>query len=136
MRAVVQRVKKATVSVEGKIVSRIGEGLLVLVGIEKTDTEEIAKYISEKIINLRIFEDESGKMNLSVQEVKGSVLVVSQFTLASYVKKGNRPSFSDAMEENNARSLYEHIVSHIKNCGVPVFTGVFKAHMEIGLTND
>ena len=136
MRAVVQRVKKAAVSVDGKVISSIDSGLLVLLGIEKDDTEETALYVSNKIANLRIFEDEFGKMNLSVQDINGSILVVSQFTLASQIKKGNRPSFSDAMEEDKAKVLYEKFVSDLEKLGVPVRTGVFKAHMEVTLTND
>jgi len=129
-------VKKAAVSVDGKVISSIDSGLLVLLGVEKDDTEETALCVSNKIANLRIFEDEFGKMNLSVQDINGSILVVSQFTLASQIKKGNRPSFSDAMEEDKAKVLYEKFVCGLEKLGVPVRTGVFKAHMEVTLTND
>jgi len=136
MRIVLQRVKKASVVVDGKIVSEIGKGLLVLLGAEKGDTEALADYLAKKIVNLRIFPDENDKMNLSIKEVVGEVLVVSQFTLASYIKKGNRPSFSDALEEKIAEKLYEKFVDNIKSEGLRVRKGVFKARMEVSLVND
>ena len=131
-----QRVKKASVVVDGKIVSEIGKGLLVLLGAEKGDTEALADYLAKKIVNLRIFPDENDKMNLSIKDVVGEVLVVSQFTLASYIKKGNRPSFSDALEEKIAEKLYEKFVDNIKSEGLRVRKGVFKARMEVSLVND
>lgn len=131
-----QRVKKASVVVDGKIVSEIGKGLLVLLGAEKGDTEALADYLAKKIVNLRIFPDEKDKMNVSIKDVVGEVLVVSQFTLASYIKKGNRPSFSDALEEKIAEKLYEKFVDDIKSEGLRVRKGVFKARMEVSLVND
>jgi D-tyrosyl-tRNA(Tyr) deacylase len=136
MRIVLQRVKKASVVVDGKIVSEIGKGLLVLLGAEKGDTEALADYLAKKIVNLRIFPDENDKMNLSVKDVDGEILVVSQFTLASCIKKGNRPSFSDALEEDTAEKLYERFVQEVRNEGVLVRTGMFKARMEVSLIND
>ena len=136
MRIVLQRVKKASVVVDGKIVSEIGKGLLVLLGAEKGDTEALADYLAKKIVNLRIFPDENDKMNVSIKDVVGEVLVVSQFTLASYIKKGNRPSFSDALEEKIAEKLYEKFVDNIKSEGLRVRKGVFKARMEVSLVND
>ena len=136
MRIVLQRVKKASVVVDGKIVSEIGKGLLVLLGAEKGDTEALADYLAKKIVNLRIFPDEKDKMNVSIKDVVGEVLVVSQFTLASYIKKGNRPSFSDALEEKIAEKLYEKFVDDIKSEGLHVRKGVFKARMEVSLVND
>lgn len=136
MRIVLQRVKKASVVVDGKIVSEIGKGLLVLLGAEKGDTEALADYLAKKIVNLRIFPDKNDKMNLSIKDVVGEVLVVSQFTLASYIKKGNRPGFSDALEERVAEKLYEKFVDNIKSEGLRVRKGVFKARMEVSLVND
>ena len=136
MRIVLQRVKKASVVVDGKIVSEIGKGLLVLLGAEKGDTEALADYLAKKIVNLRIFPDEKDKMNVSIKDVVGEVLVVSQFTLASYIKKGNRPSFSDALEEKIAEKLYEKFVDDIKSEGLRVRKGVCKARMEVSLVND
>jgi D-tyrosyl-tRNA(Tyr) deacylase len=136
MRIVLQRVKKASVVVDGKIVSEIGKGLLVLLGAEKGDTEAEADYLAKKIVNLRIFPDKNDKMNLSIKDVVGGVLVVSQFTLASYIKKGNRPGFSDALEEKIAEKLYEKFVDNIKSEGLRVRKGVFKARMEVSLVND
>jgi D-tyrosyl-tRNA(Tyr) deacylase len=136
MRIVLQRVKKASVVVDGKIVSEIGKGLLVLLGAEKGDTEALADYLAKKIVNLRIFPDKNDKMNLSIKDVVGEVLVVSQFTLASYIKKGNRPGFSDALEGKLAEKLYEKFVDNIKSEGLRVRKGVFKARMEVSLVND
>jgi D-tyrosyl-tRNA(Tyr) deacylase len=136
MRIVLQRVKKAAVRVDGKTVSEIGGGLLIFLGAEKGDTEAEVEYLSKKILNLRVFPDENDKMNLSVKDVGGEILVVSQFTLASCIKKGNRPSFSDALEEDTAEKLYEKFVEEVRNGGVLVKTGVFKARMEVSLVND
>jgi len=136
MRIVLQRVKKASVVVDGKIVSEIGKGLLVLLGGGRVNTKKMADYLAKKIVNLRIFPDENDKMNLSIKDVVGEVLVVSQFTLASYIKKGNRPSFSDALEEKIAEKLYEKFVDNIKSEGLRVRKGVFKARMEVSLVND
>jgi D-tyrosyl-tRNA(Tyr) deacylase len=136
MRIVLQRVKKALVVIDGKTVSEIGRGLLVLLGAEKGDTEALADYLAKKIVNLRIFPDENDKMNLSVRDISGEILVVSQFTLASYIKKGNRPSFSGALEEDTAEKLYEKFVEEVRNEGMRVKTGIFKARMEVSLIND
>lgn len=136
MRAVIQRVSQARVKVDSEIVSHIGKGLLVLLGIEKEDTEEIIDYSAKKIANLRIFGDNQGKMNLSVKDIKGEVLAVSQFTLCAYVKKGNRPGFSEAMEEGIANILYKRFVETLSKEGIPVKEGIFKAHMEVELVND
>jgi D-tyrosyl-tRNA(Tyr) deacylase len=136
MRIVLQRVKKASVTVDEKIVAQICNGLLVLLAAEKGDTENEAIYLARKVSNLRIFQDENDKMNLSIKDVSGEMLVVSQFTLASYIKKGNRPSFSDALEESIAEKLYEKFVDEVSNEKVPVKTGVFKAYMEVSLVND
>lgn len=136
MRAVVQRVKTSKVKVNNEVVSEIGKGILVLAGIEKDDTPEVLKWISNKIVNLRIFEDSEDKMNLSVKDIDGEILLVSQFTLAAYIKKGNRPSFSDAMEETLAREYFDNFVNLVKAIYPKVKTGVFKAHMEVELVND
>jgi len=136
MRAVLQRVKKAKVKVNDEVVSEIGEGILVLAGLEKDDTIEVIEWVANKLVNLRIFEDSEGKMNKSVREVDGSILLVSQFTLASYIKKGNRPSFSDAMEESKANEYFNKFVSIVESLYPKVKTGVFKAHMEVELVND
>jgi len=136
MRIVLQRVKKAKVKVNQETVSQIGKGLLILFGVEKGDTDAEVQYLSKKIVNLRIFPDENEKMNLSVKDIGGEILVVSQFTLASYVQKGNRPSFSHAMEEEGAEKMYERFVELLKEEGILVKKGVFKAHMEVELVND
>ena len=136
MRIVLQRVKKASVIIDVKTVSEIGRGLLILLGVEKGDTEALADYLAKKIVNLRIFPDENDKMNLSVRDISGEILVVSQFTLASYIKKGNRPSFSGALEEDTAEKLYEKFVEEVRNEGMRVKTGIFKARMEVSLIND
>jgi D-tyrosyl-tRNA(Tyr) deacylase len=136
MRIVLQRVKKAQVTVDEKIVAQIGNGLLILLAAEKGDTENEAIYLARKVSNLRIFQDENDKMNISIKDVSGEMLVVSQFTLASYIKKGNRPSFSDALDESIAEKLYKKFVDEVSNEKVPVKTGVFKAYMEVSLVND
>lgn len=136
MRVVVQRVKKSRVKVNDEVVSEIGPGLLVLAGIEKDDTLDVLEWVANKIVNLRIFEDDLGKMNLSVKDIDGEILLVSQFTLAAYIKKGNRPSFSDAMEEYLAKEYFEKFVDMVKVSYPHVKTGVFKAYMEVELVND
>jgi len=136
MRAVVQRVSEASVSVNDEIVSRIGRGLLVLLGVGAEDTESDAEYLAEKIANLRIFEDEKGKMNLSVLDVRGEVLVVSQFTLYGDCRKGRRPSFTQAARPDKAQALYSYFIARIREEGVPTREGVFQAHMRVSLTND
>ena len=136
MKAIIQRVKHASVTIDGKIYSQISEGCLVLLGIDKTDTNENADKIAEKLVNLRIFEDEQGKMSKSVKDINGELLVVSQFTICADLKKGNRPSFDNAMMPNEANRLYEYTVEQIKKFEVPVKTGVFGAHMEVDLLNN
>lgn len=136
MRAVVQRVKQAGVSVEGKEVSRIQKGHLVLLGVGQGDTREDLKYLAEKIVNLRVFEDAQGKMNLSLKDINGQMLVVSQFTLYGDCRKGRRPSFTSAAAPEMAEAFYEEFCKILSQQGVPVEKGVFGAHMEIDLIND
>jgi len=136
MRAVVQRVSEASVRVETDVVGRIGRGLLVLLGVSTTDTEKDVDYLSEKIAHLRIFEDPDGKLNRSLMEVGGEMLVVSQFTLLGDCRKGRRPSFTAAAEPGQAARLYEHFVRQTARRGVPVQTGRFQALMAVSLVND
>ena len=135
MRAVVQRVKRCRVTVDGNSVGQIGPGLLVLLGVSKEDTEAAADYLAEKITGLRIFEDDEGKMNLSVQDKRGELLVVSQFTLYGDVRRGKRPSFDAAARPEEARRLYEHFVEKIGALGLRCDTGQFQAMMEVELVN-
>lgn len=136
MKAVIQRVTSASVVVEGRNVGEIGRGILVLLGVEKGDVEARADWLAEKIINLRIFEDEAGKMNLSLQEIGGSLLIVSQFTLAGNCDKGRRPSFDTAAPPEEGKRLYEYFVEAAKRLGLPVATGIFQADMQVSLVND
>lgn len=135
MRAVVQRVSRCRVSVNGNITGEIGVGLLVLLGVSKTDNEAAADYMVEKIIGLRIFEDAQEKMNLSVQDSGGAVLVVSQFTLYGDVRRGKRPSFDEAARHEEARRLYEYFVGKVRAAGLRCETGQFQAMMEVELVN-
>ena len=135
MRAVIQRVSHARVIIDGKEHSSIGPGLLVLVGVEKEDTPEDAGMLARRIVELRIFEDEAGKMNRSIAETGGQILAVSQFTLLGDCRKGRRPSFDPAAPPDVARTLYEQFVSEIDALGIPVATGVFQAMMAVELTN-
>ncbi|MGQ9515691.1 MAG: D-aminoacyl-tRNA deacylase [Anaerolineae bacterium] len=136
MRAVVQRVVRSSVNVNGQVVSQIGRGLNVLIGIRQGDTEEQARWMAHKIAGLRIFEDEDGKMNLSVRDVGGEVLVVSQFTLYGDAKKGFRPSFVDAAPPDIAAPLIDRFVQFLREEGAPVRTGVFQAMMLVEIHND
>ena len=136
MRAVVQRVTFARVRVAGRVVGEIGRGLLVFAGVEKGDGDGDIAYIAGKVNDLRIFEDAAGKMNVSVGEAGGSVLVVSQFTLCGDCRRGRRPSFDDAELPAAARGLYEGLVSALRSLNLKVETGEFQAHMEVELTND
>ena len=138
MRALVQRVKRCSVSIEGTLHSSIEMGMLVLLGIKKGDTESDAEYLAERCSSLRIFEDEAGKMNLSVKDVKGEAIVVSQFTLYGDTHKGNRPSYTDAAGPQTAEALYDHFIRHLqKHLGEQqVASGVFRAMMDIALIND
>ncbi|MGD8366321.1 MAG: D-aminoacyl-tRNA deacylase [Desulfobacterales bacterium] len=136
MRAVVQRVSKASVTVEGKTVGRIGPGLAVLLGVRRGDTGAESDWLADKIAHLRIFEDEAGKMNRSVIETGGGVLVVSQFTLYGNCAKGRRPSFVEAADPDPARALYRRLAERMQNLGLAVETGSFGAKMSVSLVND
>ena len=136
MKAVVQRVKKTTLRVDGELISEIPFGLTVFLGVKTGDTEKEAAYIAKKIAGMRIFEDENGKMNLSVQDVGGEVLLVSQFTLYGDATKGNRPSFTLAARPEVAEPLYEYTVRELASYGVTVKKGVFGADMKIEQNND
>lgn len=136
MKAVVQRVKSASVSINGELFSSVGKGLLVLLGIENSDTLSEAEYISGKLLKLRIFEDENEKMNYSVTDIGGEILIVSQFTLAGSVRKGTRPSFDNAMKPDEAEILYEKFVEMMKQSHLNIKTGKFGAMMEVALIND
>lgn len=136
MRAVVQRVSRAKVSIKGWTSGEIGLGLLVLLGVGHDDTEADVEYLAQKIAGLRIFDDSEGKMNRSVTDVGGSVLVVSQFTLYGDVRRGKRPSFDDAAAPEQARRLYESFVQHIQNAGLRCETGRFQEMMQVELVND
>jgi D-tyrosyl-tRNA(Tyr) deacylase len=136
MRLVIQRVTEARVDVEGERTGSIGTGLLVLVAVAKTDTSADADYLAEKLLGLRIFPDESGKMNRSVVEAQGSLLVVSNFTLYGDCSKGRRPSFDQAAPPEQARTLYEYFVEKLRGPEITVETGIFQASMSVRLTND
>jgi D-tyrosyl-tRNA(Tyr) deacylase len=135
MRAVVQRVKRASVRVAGSITGEVGHGLLVLLGVGHEDAETDADYLAEKIAGLRVFEDDDGKMNLSVVDVGGAILAVSQFTLYGDVRRGKRPSFDAAAEPQRARQLYEYFVARIRALGLTCQTGIFQENMEVELVN-
>lgn len=137
MRAVIQRVSMASVTIGGKVHSQIGEGLLVLLGIEDADTTEDIEWLSGKIVNLRIFNDENGVMNVSVKDKNGEILLVSQFTLHASTKKGNRPSYIKASKPDIAIPLYEKMISQLSiDIGQPIKTGEFGADMKVELLND
>ena len=137
MRAVIQRVSKASVTIDNKIYSQIKNGLLVLVGIEDADTAEDSEWLSGKIVNLRVFNDNNGVMNVSVKDINGDILAVSQFTLHASTKKGNRPSYIKASKPEFAIPMYEKFVKQLSNdCGKTVSTGIFGADMKVELLND
>ena len=136
MRAVLQRVTRAHVEVEGEVAGSIAAGLLVLLGVTHADTREDADYLASKIVQLRIFSDDAGRMNRSLLEAGGSLLVVSQFTLYGDCRKGRRPSFDDAASPDHARGLYEYFVQRLQLSNVHVATGVFQADMKVSLIND
>ena len=136
MRAVVQRVTNADVKIDGRVNGKIDDGLLVLLGVGNGDTEEDMKYIADKIIKLRIFSDENDKMNLSLEDVGGSMLVISQFTLYGDCSHGRRPYFGNAMEPVSANEMYEKFVAYIRELGIHTETGEFGADMKVSLTND
>lgn len=136
MKIVLQRVKQASVVVEGRIAGEIGKGICLLVGIEKGDTLQDVEFLARKAVELRIFPDQEGKMNLSLAEAQGAVLAVSQFTLAASVKKGRRPGFDNAESPGRAAELFDRFVGLIRESGVRVATGVFQALMEVQIIND
>ena len=136
MKALIQRVKRASVTINSELYSKIGYGLLVFLGVEKGDTEENAKKLSEKLVNLRIFEDENEKMNKSIKDINGEMLVVSQFTLCGDCKKGTRPSFDKSAPPDIAKDLYEKFITCTKQMNIPVKTGSFGAMMDVELLND
>lgn len=136
MKALIQRVKRASVTIEGKLFSSINAGMLVLVGVTKTDTKENAENLAQKLLSLRIFEDENGKMNRSILDEGLEFLVVSQFTLCGDCKKGTRPSFDQAAQPEKANELYDYFVECLKASGLTVETGKFQAMMDVELVND
>ncbi|MGI6703456.1 MAG: D-aminoacyl-tRNA deacylase [Clostridia bacterium] len=136
MRAVIQRVSKGRVTVKGRETGSIGKGFVVLLGISGDDALEDVEYLADKIVNLRVFEDSEGKMNLSIKDVGGDLLVISQFTLYGDCRKGRRPSFTDAAPPDMAEELYEEFVKECRQKDVRVETGQFQAHMEVELIND
>jgi len=136
VKAVIQRVKEARVRVGGRVIGEIGPGVLVLLGVEIGDTLTQVEWMAEKIVNLRIFTDQAGKMNLALQEVKGEMLAVSQFTLAGNCSKGRRPSFDTAADPEEANRLYTYFMGKVWELGVPVQSGIFQADMEVALVND
>ena len=135
VRAVVQRVSEASVRVSGEVSGRIGPGLLVLLGVGVGDGEQDADYLADKVLNLRVFADEAGQMNRSLLDVRGGVLVVSQFTLHGDARRGRRPSYTDAAAPDEASRLYEHFVERLRPSGLEVATGVFRATMDVALVN-
>ena len=136
MRAVVQRVSESSVSVDDKITGQIGKGLMVLIGVEEGDTEKDADYIARKVAALRVFDDEEGVMNLSVQDVGGEILAVSQFTLLGDVRKGNRPNYFQAAGPEEADALYRKVIELLTGKGIHVEEGVFQAEMMVRISND
>lgn len=136
MRAVIQRVNSGSVTVDGNIVGSIGKGFVVLLGISEKDTAEDVVYMTDKIVNLRIFEDEDEKMNLSLQDIKGELLVVSQFTLYGDCRKGRRPNFMSAARPEKAEQLYNEFVNKCRGMGVKTETGIFQAYMKVNIEND
>ena len=136
MRAVVQRVTESSVTVDGQITGATDEGLVVLIGVEEGDTDKDVRYIADKVSGLRIFEDENEKMNLSVKDVGGSILAISQFTLLGDVRKGKRPSFITAEDPEIANRLYQQVCENIRNQGIKVETGIFQANMLVKINNN
>ena len=136
MKFVIQRVKKASVVVEEKEIGKINQGMLVLIGITQEDDKKIADKMIKKLINLRIFQDKENKMNLSIKDVKGKLLLISQFTLYADCKNGNRPSFTKSAKFDVANNLYQYIIEECKKTGINVETGIFGAEMKVNLTND
>lgn len=136
MKLVIQRVLNADVKVDNEITGKIKSGFLVLLGVAHEDTEETADYLVEKLINLRVFTDENDKMNLSIKDINGEILIVSQFTLYADCKKGNRPSFISAAKPDKAEKLYNYFIKKCKESNINVQTGIFGADMQVSLTND
>ena len=136
MKVLIQRVKKASVTIDGKLFSSINKGILALLGIEKGDSEEQAEKLARKVVNLRIFPDENDKMNLSLIDIKGEMLIVSQFTLCGDCKKGTRPSFDKSAPPDIANMLYEEFIKKVKDSGISASTGSFGAMMDVELIND
>ena len=136
MKVLIQRVKEASVSIDSKLYSSIKQGILALVGIEKGDTTEEIQKMAKKLVNLRIFSDENDKMNKSILDIKGEMLIVSQFTLCGNCKKGTRPSFDNSAQPDVAKKLYETFINEVKNYGINTQTGVFGAMMDVALIND
>lgn len=136
MRALIQRVTSASVKVDGEIVGKIGKGFLIFLGVYEEDTEEKIEKLTKKIVNLRIFNDENDKMNLSIKEVKGEILLISQFTLCADTRKGNRPSFISAKNPKDANKIYEKTIESIRNENIIVEKGIFGADMKVELLND
>ena len=136
MRVIIQRVSEASVSIDSQVKAKIGYGLMILVGISTEDNQEDIDWLTQKIINLRVFNDENGKMNLSLLDVKGEVLLISQFTLFASTKKGNRPSFIQSAKPEIAVLLYEQLIESLKATGIEIKTGRFGADMKVSLTND
>lgn len=136
MRFVIQRVRESQVTIDGEVVGRIGRGFMVLIGVTHTDTEEIADKMIRKLIGMRIFEDENGKTNLSLEKVEGSLLLISQFTLYADCRRGNRPGFTDAAKPDHAEALYQYIIDECRKQVPIVETGRFGADMKVSLVND
>jgi len=135
MRAVIQRVSRAEVKTDGRVSGRIGKGLLVLLGVGNGDSQKEADFLLEKILHLRIFEDDEGKLNLSLLDIRGELMVISQFTLYADCRKGRRPSFTDAAPPDSARALYQYFLEKAKTAGLSTASGVFQARMEVELVN-
>ena len=136
MKILVQKVLNAAVTIDGQTVAQIKQGLLIFIGIEKDDTASQADFLAKKVANLRIFEDDNQKMNLSVQDVKGEILAVSQFTLAADLSRGNRPGFENAAHPEIAKPLYEYFIKQLQSYDIPLKTGIFQADMKVSLIND